>query len=244
MAGENPAWGYRHIQGVLKTLGHEICAATIANILKRHGYDPNGKRRKRGISWMEFIRVHLATIWATDFFTVEVWTKRGLVTYYVLFFIHLQTRQVFIPGMAPSPTGEWITNIVRSMTNHGGALADAKYCLHDRGGQYTAEFDRILESAGVKPIRLPPRSPNLNAFAERFVLTIKSECLCRFIPLGEASLRKAIREFLEHYHAERPHQGIGNVIPFPNEELSRNTGEVKRKSRLGGLLKFYYRDAA
>jgi len=176
--------------------------------------------------------------------TVEGWTKAGLVTCHVLFFLHLQTRRVIIPDLTPHSTGEWIADIVRGLTACAGGLNGARYCIHDRGGQYTAQFDNMPEEAGIHPIRLPPMSPNLNAYAERFVLTIKSECLNHLIPVGEASLRKAVGEFLEYYHSERPHQGIGNVVPFPDDTLAGNSGRVMLKKRLGDLLKFYYRDAA
>ncbi|OGV48751.1 MAG: hypothetical protein A2X49_04040 [Lentisphaerae bacterium GWF2_52_8] len=126
----------------------------------------------------------------------------------------------------------------------GGELAKAKYLIHDRDGKYTAQFDAILKGAGVKPINLPAFSPNLNSFSERFVLSLKSECLDKFIPIGEMSLRRAVKNYLEHYHSERNHQGIRNCIPFPEGELGLREGKIKTRTRLGGLLKYYYRDQA
>jgi len=121
---------------------------------------------------------------------------------------------------------------------------NCRYLIHDRDAKYTASFEAMLESAGIEPVRLPPQSPNLNAFAERFVRSIKTECLEQFILFGETSLRRVVREYLEHYHAERNHQGIGNVIPFPDGRLESQEGPVVKEERLGGLLSFYYRRAA
>lgn len=222
----------------------KISRNTVANILKEKGISPSGDRGYDGMSWNEFIRVHKDVLWATDFFTAEVWTKFELVTYYVLFFINVETRKVFIGGMTPHPNGDWMAQIARNISGFDGELADAKYLIHDRDGKYTMQFDEILESAGVRPIRLPPRSPNLNAYAERFVLSIKSECLNKIIFAGEKSLRRTITSYVEHYHTERNHQGLDNCILFPTDKICTSTGEIKCKERLGGLLKYYYRKAA
>jgi len=156
---------------------------------------------------------------ATDFFTTEVWTRAGLVTYYVLFFIHVATRRVHIAGLTPDPAKAWMTQMARNVTLAGDAvLSPGTYLLHDRDGTFTAECDDTLPAAGVKPVKLPPQSPNLNAIAERWVRSVKSECLDRLIIFGEASLRGALTNFCQHYHHERPHQGKDNVILLPSAD--------------------------
>ena len=184
--------------------------------------------------------MHWEVLGATDFFTVEVWTLRGLVRYHVLFVIRLSTRKVHVAGIVPEPDGEWMKQIARNLTDcSDGFLRGCRYLIHDRSTLFTKAFLSILESAGVKSVRLPPRSPNLNAFAERFVRTIKEECLDRMILVGEGSLRRATAQFCEHYHEERNHQGLGNKIIDPDFG-SGDEGEVKCRQRLGGLLRYYY----
>lgn len=134
--------------------------------------------------------------------------------------------------------------IARNVTGWDGDLNDAKYLIHDRDTKYTESFDKIFELEGTEPVKLPARSPNLNAFAERFVRSIKDECLSHLVLFGEKSLRHVLKEYLAHYHSERNHQGIGNAVPFPNKHVSDVTGDVVKSERLGGLLNFYYRDAA
>jgi putative transposase len=176
MAKENRSWGYDRIVGALANLGHQVSDQTVGNVLRRHGIPPAPERR-RTTTWAEFIRVHLAVLVGTDFFTVEVFTLRGLVTYYVLFFIHLETRKVEIAGITTHPTEQWMKQMARNMTMEGsGAFGDSRYLLHDRDAKYTASFLAIIESAHVKTLRLPSRSPNLNAYSERWVRSAKEEC--------------------------------------------------------------------
>ena len=180
-----------------------------------------------------------------DFFTTEVWTKNGLVTYFVLFVIDLATRRVDIAGITPNPDNVWMCRIARNLIDdEDGFLRGNGYLLMDRDGKYSAEFRAVLRHAGVTPIRLPPRSPNLNAFAERFVRTIKEECLERMILFGEKMLRHAVTEFAAHYHRERNHQGLGNRLIDPDKSVARPVGTIVRHERLGGLLKYYDRKAA
>jgi hypothetical protein len=135
-----------------------------------------------------------------DFFTVEVLTWRGLVTYYVLFFLHLETRRVSLAGITRHPTEEWMTQMARNAVDEeSGYLRRHRYVLHDRDAKFCADFRKTLATGGVKCLRLPPRSPNLNAFAERWVRSVKSECLSHFILFGEGSLRRALKNFYEHY---------------------------------------------
>ena len=210
LASENRDWGYRRITGALANLGHTLSPATIAKILKHHGIEP-APDRTRKTTWKEFLTRHWESIAATDFFTVEVWTHRGLQRFLVLFLIDLATRKVEIAGISPAPDGTWMAGIASTLTAADRRFLKGKrYLIHDRDPLFTAEFRRVLAAADVETVMLPPRSPNLNAYAERFVRSIKESCLRRMIFFGERSLRTAVGEFVEHYHAERNHQGLGN----------------------------------
>src|SRR6201997_3190539 len=202
-------------RGALANLGYHVADQTVGNVLRRHGIPP-APQRQRTTTWAEFIRAHLAVLAGTDFFTVEVLTLRGLVTYYVLFIIHLESRKVEIAGITPHPTEQWMKQMARNVTMEGcGALGDIRYLLHDRDTKYTASFLAIIESVHVKTLPLPARSPNLNAYSERWVRSAKEECLSKLILFGERSLRRAMREYVAHYHAERNHQVTSNVLLFP-----------------------------
>ena len=244
LATENRDWGYRRIQGALANLGHVVARGTVANILKEHGLEP-APERNRKTTWKEFLTRHWDLIAAADFFTVEVWTQRGLQRFIVLFFIELSTRKVEIAGIASVANGLWMSQIGRNLTDAvDGILNGKRYLIHDRDPLFTGEFLGILATSGVKSVKLPPRSPNLNAHAERFVRTIKESCLDRMILFGEGSLRKAIHEFVAHYHGERNHQGLGNRLIVPDENQVGNRGAIRRRERLGGMLNYYYRQAA
>jgi transposase InsO family protein len=244
MARENRAWGYTRIQGALRNLGHEVGRGTIAQILRTAGLEPAPERRNR-TTWKEFLRTHWEVLAATDFFTVEVWSAFGLVRYHVWFVIRLASRRVRIAGIVPEPTGSWMTQTARHLTDSlGGFLNGCRYLIHDRSPLFTKEFEGILQSAGIQAVRLPPRSPNLNAYAERFVRTIKESCLDRMILIGESSLHQAAAQFVRHYHAERNHQGLENKIIQPEFAVFPHEGEVCCRQRLGGLLRYYYREAA
>src|ERR1700676_4385534 len=244
MPGENRDWGYDRIAGALANLGYEISDQTVGNVLRRHGLPP-APERKRMTTWAAFIRTHLALLAGTDFFTAEVLTLHGLVTYYVLFFIHLGSRRVDIAGVTVHPDEEWMHQIARNMTMEGyGALRDCRYLLHDRDTKYTQSFRAIIASGGVEPLVLPARSPNLNAYAERWVRSVKEECLSKVILFGERSLRRALSEYVEHFHAERNHQGRGNVLLFPRGTNIRRDAPVRCRERLPGLLRYYHQEAA
>ena len=246
MAKENPSWGYDRIVGALKNLGHQLSDQTVGNILRRHGLSPAPKR-KQAISWKDFIRSHMEVLVGTDFFTVEVLTLKGLVTYYVLFFIHLESRRVSLAGMTPYPGQEWMEQQARNATmEEWGFLRGCRYLLHDRDTKFCASFRELVESGSVETIRLPARSPNLNAFAERWVRSVKEECLSRLILFGESSLRRALQQYIVHYHEERNHQGKESLVLFPTqtEATKKKDGAVRCRERLGGLLKYYEREAA
>ncbi|HEX4164172.1 MAG TPA: integrase core domain-containing protein [Bryobacteraceae bacterium] len=216
----------------------------MANILRGFGIAPAPKRRQQ-VSWADFIRSHLAVLAGIDFFSVEVLTWRGLATYYVLFFLHLETRRVTLTGITQHPTEDWMVQMARRAVDPiDGSLLPVRYVLHDRDTKFCAPFRDTLCSAGVRPLTLPARSPNLNSFAERWVRSIKSECLSKLILFGEGSLRRAVTQFVEHYHLERPHQGKGNQLLFPTPVSPPcRQPHITCHERLGGLLKFYQRAA-
>ena len=245
LAKENRSWGYDRIVGALANIGHTVSDQTVGNILNRHGLTPVPERKKT-TTWKDFIRTHRDLLVATDFFTAEVWTYCGLVTYYVLFFIRISTREIHVAGLTPHPNKSWMTQIARNITMEGfGFLAPGEFLIHDRDGKYCPAFQKTFEAVGARSVALPPRSPNLNAYAERWVRSIKEESLANIIFFGEQSLRRAISEYVEHYHKERNHQGRGNVLIFPSEQSEqRRDHPVLCRERLGGLLKYYYRKAA
>jgi len=243
MARHNRSWGYTRIQGALKNLGHSVSRGTIANILKQHGID-SAPERLRKTSWREFLAAHWEMITGADFFTVEVWTCFGLVRFLVFFVIELATRKVHIAGIHRKPDEAWMEQVGRNLVDmEDGFLRGRKYLIHDRDPLFTQSFQQALAAAGVKAVKLPPRSPNLNAYAERFVRTIKESCLDRIIIFGEQGLRTAISEFVTHYHFERNHQGLGNQLVLSSAQVN-STRAVRRRGRLGGLLNYYHREAA
>jgi putative transposase len=244
VASENRDWGYDRIAGALANLGYEISDQTVGNVLRRHGLPP-APERKRTITWATFVRTHVALLAGTDFFTAEVLTLRGLVTYYVLFFIHLESRRVDIAGITVHPDERWMKQIARNATMEGpGVLQDCRYLLHDRDTKFTRSFRAIIASGRIKPLALPARSPNLNAYAERWVRSVKEECLSKVILFGERSLRRALGDYVDHFHAERNHQGKGNVLLFPRNRDRHREGPVRSRERLGGLLRYYHQEAA
>ncbi len=244
MAQENRDWGYDRIVGALANLGYKVCDQTVGNVLQRHAVPP-APERKRTTTWAAFIRIHLALLAGTDFFTAEVLTLRGLVTYYVLFFIHLGSRRVDIGGITVHPDERWMQQIARNVTmEECGALRDCRYLLHDRDSKYSQSFRAIIASGQIEPLSLPARSPNLNAYSERWVRSVKEEGLSKVILFGERSLRRALSEYVEHYHAERNHQGKGNVLLFPRDTNIHRAGPVQCHERLGGLLRYYHQEAA
>ena len=245
MAADNPTWGYRRLHGALANLGHHINKLTVRNILRRHHLEPAPQRRKAGMSWTQFLKRHWDVLAATDFFTVEVATWHGLATYYVLVVMELATRRVQIAGITPHPTGAFMQQCARQLTDpFDGFLLGKRYLLHDRDTKFTQAFDGLLKASGVEPVVLPPRSPSLNAHCERFVRSIKEEALERMIMLGERSLDQVIHTYLIHYHRERNHQGLDNRLIAPERAIGGQTGHVVRRERLRGLLSYYYRGAA
>jgi putative transposase len=245
MAEDNVSWGYRRIQGALANLGHHIDKLTVRNILRRHHLEPSPQRRQVGMSWAQFLKRHWEVLAATDFFTVEVATWHGLMTYYVLVVMELATRRVHVAGITPHPTNLFMQQCARQLTDpFDGFLLGKRYLLHDRDTKFMQAFDALLKASGVEPIVLPPRSPNLNAHCERFVRSIKEEALDRMVMMGAPALSYVIHQCLAHYHAERNHQGLANQLIAAEPALGSDSGPVRRRERLGGLLRYYYRDAA
>ncbi len=195
--------------------------------------------------WCTFLRAHWESLAAVDFFTVEVAGMGRLVTYYVLIVLELSTRRVQVAGLTPEPGSAFMMQVGRNLTSTpDGFLAGKRFLIMDRDGNYSGEFRDFLERSGLDIVRLPPRSPNLNAYAERFVLSIKQECLERTIFFSEKSLRRAVSEYMAHYHKERNHQGLGNSLIEPEEGVSEKGGKVCCRERIGGVLKYYYREVA
>lgn len=239
------SWGYGRIIGALANLGHKVSVQSVADILKKHGVEPV-PRWRQGTIWVEFILSHMAVMSATDFFTAEVLTLRGIVTYYVLFFIELGTRRVHLAGITEHPDETWMTKVARNLTMASlGFLSGLRFLLHDRDSRYSATFRATVRSGGVRAVQLPAHSPNLNAFAERWERSVKEGCLGRMILLGDGSLRRAVAQYLAHYHGERNQQGRANALLRPRAEdrVGETRGSLRCRQRLGGLLKFYHRSA-
>jgi putative transposase len=179
-----------------------------------------------------------------DCTTIEAWTRNGLVTYYLLFFMELATRRVHFAGLTTNPDEAWLLQIARNLTDaEEGSLRGKRYILMDRDTKFSEVFRNTLEDGGVRPVRLPPRSPNLNSHIERFLRSLKEECLAQIIFFGEKSLNAATVTYLEHFHAEPNHQGMGNRLLIAGSEVGPMSGEVRCRERLGGLLRYYYRNA-
>ena len=203
---------------------------------------PPAPERKTTTTWKEFIRTHMDVLVATDFFTAEVWTLGGLVTYYVLFFIHLGSRKVHVAGVTPHPNEAWMVQVARNVTmEEWGFLSPGQYLIHDRDTKFCAAFQQIIDDAGVERVVLPPRSPNLNAYAERWVRSVKEECLSRLILFGEASLRHALDAVCGRIIIT---SGIirarATSCSFLRSARTQSVqGPMQCRERLGGLLKYY-----
>jgi putative transposase len=243
MAKENRGWGYDRIVGALANLGHAVADQTVGNVLRRHGIPP-APERKHTTTWTAFIRTHLAVLAGTDFFSVEVFTLRGLVTYYVLFFIHLESRKVEVAGLTVHPNERWMQQMARNVTMEGwGFLYNCRYLIHDHDTKYTQSFRAIIAAGHVTALPLPAHSPNLNAYSERWVRSVKEECLSKLILFGERSLRRALDQYLAHFHAERNHQSNSNILLLPRTVAVSRDQPVRRRERLGGILRYYHRPA-
>jgi len=237
LAKENPRWGYRRIQGELRKLGVRVSATAIRSLLRRQCLAP--APRREGPSWREFLTSQASGILACDFFTVEsVWLR----TLYVLFFIELSSRRVHLAGVSAHPRSAWVTQQARNLAIEGH-LSQIRFLIRDCDAKFSRPFDEVFRTEGVRVIRTPIRSPKANAFAERFVKTVRRECLDHLLISGERHGRRVLREYLRHYNEERPHRGLALETPEPGEPRSRD-GAVVRVDRFGGLIHEYHRSAA
>jgi len=246
LANENPRWGYRRIQGELMKLDIRLAPSTIARILFEHRLGPAPRRRSS--TWREFLHAQSSHIVATDFFTVDTVFLHRL---YVLFFIELGRRTVWITGVTPHPNTAWVTQQARNVASDvADAGVDARFLVRDRDTKYVASFDAVFRSEGAQILKTPFRTPNANAYAERFVRTIRSECLDHLLVVSAGHLERILRSYTNHYNSYRPHQGIYQQIPAPTlpfsglgTMLGKPSGsyrrQVRRRDRLGGLIHEY-----
>lgn len=238
-------WGYTRIKGELIKLGHaDVGRTTIAKVVKDAGLDPGPDRGPT--EWDSFIKRHASTLWAADFLSVKTWTMRGRKDHFILAFIHVGSQQVWLSPCTMHPTRAWVAEQARNFLMYCQFNGlEATHLLRDRDGKFPKIFDHTLRSGGVRVKKLPVRSPNLNAYIERFVQTLKHECLEHFVILGAKHLDYLAGEFVDYYHTRRPHQSMGNqpLLRLADAE-SAEDGEVVCEERLGGLLKHYYRKAA
>ena len=240
-------WGYARVLGELRKLGiRSVSRTTVATILREAGLDP-GPKRGAG-TWSDFVQRHAATLWACDFLSVRSATLRGFVDLYVLFFIHVGSRRVFASGVSANSDSAWVAQQARdaSMQMNEWGLP-GRFLLLDHDGKFTREFDAVFEAEGTEVKRVGPQAPNLNAYAERWVQSLRQECPDHFVVLGENHLRHVLKEYLDHYNGERPHQARGNV-PLPDADgeprvLQFPAGGVRCRERLGGLLRHHHRAA-
>lgn len=239
LAKENPAWGYRRIQGELIGMGIRLAPSSVWAILKRHGLESSPRRS--ALSWGEFLRGQATTLLACDFFTVDTVLLRRL---YVLFFIEHGSRKVHVAGVTAHPTEMWVTQQARQLAwTFGERIVPAEWLIRDRDAKFTTRFDEVLHSQGVGIIRTPVRAPRANAIAERFVGTLRRECIDRMLILGRRHLVAVLEEFVNHYNSHRPHRSLGQTAPCSrtHTEVRSTTpaGKVLRADRLGGLIHEY-----
>ncbi len=240
LARENPTWGYVRIRGELRKLGPAVAASTIQALLRRHRVPPAPQRAGR--SWSAFLRAHAAGLLACDFFTVE--TVR-LQTLHVLFFLEVRTRRVFVAGCTTHPTAAWVTQQARNLTWAVEAAGmRPTLLLRDRDAKFPPAFDAVFAGQAVRAIRTPVRSPQANAFAERWVGTVRRGCLDWLLILGPRHLEHVLREYVRHDNVARPHRALHLRPPLPRGQPVTAAGPVLRHDRLGGLLHEYSRCAA
>ncbi len=237
LARDNASWGYQRIQGELCTLGHWVAASTIRRILKRARIPP-APTRSDDASWRQFLRVQASAALAVDFFCVDTVTLRRL---YVLFALEIETRYLRVLGVTANPDGAWTTQQARNILHDLGDRAAAfRYLVRDRAGQFTAAFDAVLADAGIEVVKIPARSPRANAYAERFVLTARTELTDRMLIFGERHLRRVLAEYARHYNGHRPHRARQLQPPRPDHPIPAIPAQqIRRRTVLGGLLNQY-----
>jgi len=239
LARENPGWGYRRIQGELAGLGVKIAPSTVWSILQQTGIDPAPRRSSE--TWRQFLRAQATGIVACDFFTVDTVLLRRL---YALVFIEIATRQVYLGGITANPTGEWATqqarNIIETFVERTEPI---RFLIHDRDSKFTAAFDEVFRSEGIRTIRTPVRAPRANAFIERWIGTVRRECLDRLLIVNRRHLEHVLPVYVRHYNKHRPHrslhQGSPSREPPPASENVVVPDRVRRRNVLGGLIHEY-----
>jgi len=240
---ENPRWGYQKIRDQIVYLGYKISKSSVKNILIENGYDPEPDLTVRS-TWHEFITSHWDVLAACDFFTIELLVGRRLVRCTVFFVLELATRKVCFTPIKLQPDGAYMKQVAKILTDlEDGFLHGKRYLIHDRDPLYTTGgFHEILKSSGIEPVKLPARSPDLNCYAERFVKSVKSECLDHLILSSVEQLEYVLQQYREYYHHERIHQSLGQIIE--TKHVISDVADIVCIERLGGLLKSYHRLAA
>jgi transposase InsO family protein len=244
LARENPRWGYLRIVGEARKLGVSVSATSVRSILRRHGVGPAPRRSSP--RWVEFLRAQAVGTLATDFFTVETITLTRL---YVLFIVEVERRQVHLAGVTAHPTGAWVTQAARNLLMDLGDQADQiRFLVRDRDAKFTASFDAVFAGAGVEVVKIPPRAPRANAYAERWVRTVRVECLGWVLIRNHRHLQRVLTAYLEHYNTARPHRGLGLDMPISPLVDDRGGsvevgGPIERVDVLGGLIHEYRRAA-
>jgi putative transposase len=254
---QETGWGYSRILGEVRKLRvGRISRQSVKNILVEHGFDPGPKRGKG--SWSEFLRIHSETLWQCDFFSKRVWTIAGPRQIFAMAFIHLGTRRVFIAPSTFQPDADWMKAKALALLDHtNGQQLGCSIVIRDYDGKFSAAFDQIFKDRGIRVKPVGPQAPNLNAYVERWIQSLKYEALNHFIVFGKEHFDYIVSEYVAYYHDCRPHQGIGNVLlPRPGgaPQVDGSAGEsavtpldlaeLKCDEQLGGLLKHYYRAAA
>jgi transposase InsO family protein len=239
LARENPRWGYPRIAGELLKLGLRVSPSTVRRILLTAGSGP--APRRSGPSWRQFLHRQAASMLACDFFTVETISLRR---FYVLFFIELESRRVHLAGCTTNPSGAWVTQQARNLS-FTGIFERIRFLIHDRDSKFSGAFDEVFRSEGIKVIHTPIPAPQANAYAERFVRTVRAECLDWLLIVGRRHLEQVLRTYTAHYNRERPHRGLALLSPDSTGADPQPSGpEIKRRDRLGGLIHEYHRAAA
>jgi transposase InsO family protein len=246
LAGENPRWGYQRIVGEARKIGVRVSASSVRSILRRNGLGPAPKRSAKGPSWVEFLKAQAAGTLAIDFFTVDT---VSLTRVYVLFLIEVETRRVHLLGITAHPTGLWVSQAARNLLMDLDEQANRfRFLVRDRDTKFTAGFDAVFAAAGIEVLRIPPRAPRANAYAERWVRTVRSECLDWILIFNHNHLRKVLNSYVAHYNGGRPHRGLNLDIPAPPPDTFRegdtdDGGVIGRTDILGGLIHEYHRAA-
>jgi transposase InsO family protein len=244
MVAENPQWGYGRIYGELKKLGYDVHWQTVRRVMLDHGLLPDPDKPYK-TTWKAFLETHWESVAACDFFSVEAWGLKGLTRYLVFFVIDVSTRRVRIAGIHADPCETQMIQWARNLTDaQDGFLKGKRVLIHDRDPLYTKKFRETLQAAGVHCLKMPRQSPNLNAYAERFVWSIKHECVDKMVLFGAKNVNHVVDEYVEHYNAERPHKGLDYRRPMEPDTPGPRDGPVMCRKRLGGLLRSYYRAAA